>query len=142
MVRPPPRSTRTDTLFPYTTLFRSRAQPPQNSPSIANSWRWSAAAIALAQRSRIGRAGAEQMAVHRLAVIVLAAMVFLRRLRDRARLPRVLGSFPAVDIGGDVPRLLIGQAVGLAQRHVLLHEGGGIFDARHARAPIVAVRPP
>src|SRR3546814_15864672 len=23
MVRPPPRSTRTDTLFPYTTLFRS-----------------------------------------------------------------------------------------------------------------------
>src|SRR3546814_10442695 len=24
MVRPPPRSTRTDTLFPYTTLFRSR----------------------------------------------------------------------------------------------------------------------
>src|SRR3546814_11206744 len=25
MLRPPPRSTRTDTLFPYTTLFRSRA---------------------------------------------------------------------------------------------------------------------
>src|SRR3546814_10829721 len=24
MLRPPPRSTRTDTLFPYTTLFRSR----------------------------------------------------------------------------------------------------------------------
>src|SRR3546814_20329445 len=27
MIRRPPRSTRTDTLFPYTTLFRS-AQPP------------------------------------------------------------------------------------------------------------------
>src|SRR3546814_11621363 len=27
MIRPPPRSTRTDTLFPYTTLFRSRPQP-------------------------------------------------------------------------------------------------------------------
>src|SRR3546814_4743514 len=26
MVRRPPRSTRTDTLFPYTTLFRSRGQ--------------------------------------------------------------------------------------------------------------------
>src|SRR3546814_5864568 len=26
MIRPPPRSTRTDTLFPYTTLFRSLAQ--------------------------------------------------------------------------------------------------------------------
>src|SRR3546814_7921988 len=28
MIRPPPRSTRTDTLFPYTTLFRSLAQEP------------------------------------------------------------------------------------------------------------------
>src|SRR3546814_253389 len=28
MIRRPPRSTRTDTLFPYTTLFRSRVTPP------------------------------------------------------------------------------------------------------------------
>src|SRR3546814_20875128 len=28
MIRRPPRSTRTDTLFPYTTLFRSRLMPP------------------------------------------------------------------------------------------------------------------
>src|SRR3546814_8580284 len=28
MIRRPPRSTRTDTLFPYTTLFRSRSVPP------------------------------------------------------------------------------------------------------------------
>src|SRR3546814_1016956 len=28
MIRRPPRSTRTDTLFPYTTLFRSAAQDP------------------------------------------------------------------------------------------------------------------
>src|SRR3546814_8547211 len=27
MIRRPPRSTRTDTLFPYTTLFRSRVEP-------------------------------------------------------------------------------------------------------------------
>src|SRR3546814_19741996 len=27
MIRPPPRSTRTDTLFPYTTLFRSSTIP-------------------------------------------------------------------------------------------------------------------
>src|SRR3546814_5859901 len=27
MIRRPPRSTRTDTLFPYTTLFRSRLSP-------------------------------------------------------------------------------------------------------------------
>src|SRR3546814_21191177 len=29
MIRRPPRSTRTDTLFPYTTLFRTPAQPRQ-----------------------------------------------------------------------------------------------------------------
>src|SRR3546814_18134375 len=28
MIRRPPRSTRTDTLFPYTTLFRSHAEAP------------------------------------------------------------------------------------------------------------------
>src|SRR3546814_9467236 len=28
MIRRPPRSTRTDTLFPYTTLFRSRSSGP------------------------------------------------------------------------------------------------------------------
>src|SRR3546814_10577665 len=28
MIRRPPRSTRTDTLFPYTTLFRSIGEPP------------------------------------------------------------------------------------------------------------------
>src|SRR3546814_5281971 len=30
MIRRPPRSTRTDTLFPYTTLFRSHVWTPQN----------------------------------------------------------------------------------------------------------------
>src|SRR3546814_16385162 len=32
MIRRPPRSTRTDTLFPYTTLFRSRERPCVQSP--------------------------------------------------------------------------------------------------------------
>src|SRR3546814_11848916 len=30
MIRPPPRSTRTDTLFPYTTLFRSGVEEAGN----------------------------------------------------------------------------------------------------------------
>src|SRR3546814_7827926 len=30
MIRRPPRSTRTDTLFPYTTLFRSSRSPRRN----------------------------------------------------------------------------------------------------------------
>src|SRR3546814_9550753 len=39
MIRRPPRSTRTDTLFPYTTLFRSRRTvgrlDPQSHPPVA-----------------------------------------------------------------------------------------------------------
>src|SRR3546814_4730634 len=33
MIRRPPRSTRTDTLFPYTTLFRSSAACPRRAPA-------------------------------------------------------------------------------------------------------------
>src|SRR3546814_3463753 len=33
MIRRPPRSTRTDTLFPYTTLFRSRGRTAQPAPA-------------------------------------------------------------------------------------------------------------
>src|SRR3546814_8558172 len=33
MIRRPPRSTRTDTLFPYTTLFRSVSVTPASMPS-------------------------------------------------------------------------------------------------------------
>src|SRR3546814_13325838 len=33
MIRRPPRSTRTDTLFPYTTLFRSKAGRPVRRPT-------------------------------------------------------------------------------------------------------------
>src|SRR3546814_1026041 len=36
MIRRPPRSTRTDTLFPYTTLFRSPAPRPSGKPSFAS----------------------------------------------------------------------------------------------------------
>src|SRR3546814_2774661 len=36
MIRRPPRSTRTDTLFPYTTLFRS----PMNGRTPAARWHW------------------------------------------------------------------------------------------------------
>src|SRR3546814_3790840 len=35
MIRRPPRSTRTDTLFPYTTLFRSRLEEPRRRSHIA-----------------------------------------------------------------------------------------------------------
>src|SRR3546814_2024105 len=35
MIRRPPRSTHTDTLFPYTTLFRASVLVPTNAPSSA-----------------------------------------------------------------------------------------------------------
>src|SRR3546814_15901657 len=35
MIRRPPRSTRTDTLFPYTTLFRSEGEVEARNPGIA-----------------------------------------------------------------------------------------------------------
>src|SRR3546814_5891204 len=40
MIRRPPRSTRTDTLFPYTTLFRSfnAGAPKARSPAPAGPW--------------------------------------------------------------------------------------------------------
>src|SRR3546814_5019401 len=37
MIRRPPRSTRTDTLFPYTTLFRSMARKKLNSAAVRRS---------------------------------------------------------------------------------------------------------
>src|SRR3546814_4572369 len=50
MIRRPPRSTRTYTLFPYTTLFRSRPQPHDPSPRVAARYRKGDAAIRVAQR--------------------------------------------------------------------------------------------
>src|SRR3546814_679918 len=57
MIRRPPRSTRTDTLFPYTTLFRSRARRcvspwRRRSPSWRPSWEASPAADGFALVSR------------------------------------------------------------------------------------------
>src|SRR3546814_1151897 len=63
MIRRPPRSTRTDTLFPYTTLFRStlfargRRKPPAAARRIAGSLRWAAEPFVkrlLSSRAAIG----------------------------------------------------------------------------------------
>src|SRR3546814_7667648 len=50
MIRRPPRSTRTDTLFPYTTLFRSLWSVARCAAKYAN-WRWTARAPAPIARS-------------------------------------------------------------------------------------------
>src|SRR3546814_15627061 len=38
MIRRPPRSTRTDTLFPYTTLFRAHPSDPRHRDPSATHW--------------------------------------------------------------------------------------------------------
>src|SRR3546814_11913659 len=38
MIRRPPRSTRTDTLFPYTTLFRSASPAGRSAPPCPRGW--------------------------------------------------------------------------------------------------------
>src|SRR3546814_7604680 len=52
IIRRPPRSTRTDTLFPYTTLFRSSAPPPNPTPPRARSMSSSATRSLNRPRSR------------------------------------------------------------------------------------------
>src|SRR3546814_12652155 len=54
MIRRPPRSTRTDTLFPYTTLFRSLARlnaqiGARSDEAVEESWRETAEALSAAQ---------------------------------------------------------------------------------------------
>src|SRR3546814_18372933 len=62
MIRRPPRSTRTDTLFPYTTLFRSstRRLPGRMGllpPSRAVSLGWSGEPVGVLDRRRLGVGG-------------------------------------------------------------------------------------
>src|SRR3546814_2299946 len=55
MIRPPPRSKRTDTLFPYTTLFRSRRLRPAaaRSAALGRGCRAQAAAAEGAEADRV-----------------------------------------------------------------------------------------
>src|SRR3546814_3916239 len=57
MIRRPPRSTRTDTLFPYTTLFRSSLRGDDITAAACREWRrQSACGPAVRDRGRLRRA--------------------------------------------------------------------------------------
>src|SRR3546814_1450494 len=60
MIRRPPRSTRTDTLFPYTTLFRSSPNVSRRTPAL----RSSPASTAPRPRSRPPRRNARRSEEH------------------------------------------------------------------------------
>src|SRR3546814_1454435 len=55
MLRRPPGSTRTDTLFPYTTLFRSARRHSVRPPGLHRAWRRPPGAPAGARRPAAGR---------------------------------------------------------------------------------------
>src|SRR3546814_13723408 len=60
MIRRPPRSTRTDTLFPYTTLFRSvRRAPKYPAPGSGTNKVFSAGAGTVRRQAADGKAGME-----------------------------------------------------------------------------------
>src|SRR3546814_8382344 len=75
MIRRPPRSTRTDTLFPYTTLFRSLLPKPSH-------WAARGGARRPQPRSLMRRLGLAQ--IERLGH-ALAALIELARVRRRRR---------------------------------------------------------
>src|SRR3546814_16006044 len=119
MRRRPPRSTRTDTLFPYTTLFRSPA-PPGASPAWrerASSWQDALIAEVLGaprHADRRAKAGAERQVGQRLDDMMESRQLLPARPRPvqrrRGRRP------PALD----------------AQMH----------DQDRGQPPITATRPP
>src|SRR3546814_1892560 len=61
MIRRPPRSTRTDTLFPYTTLFRSRERPERPAQAVGctrrGEMKWSSSAKPGLRHAVAGLAG-------------------------------------------------------------------------------------
>src|SRR3546814_34471 len=74
MIRRPPRSTRTDTLFPYTTLFRSRAVTDAGLPSAVGRTTWSTLAGSVLPAAAGGGGGLGWTFLGRNAAAVLSAL--------------------------------------------------------------------
>src|SRR3546814_20648264 len=122
MIRRPPRSTRTDTLFPYTTLFRSVAIAIPLAVGLGvlmslGAGRW---ADRLGNVTVLGLAAAPEFLIATIAVLVLA--VKLRRLTAISFLP--LDSIP-----GQKVRALVLQVMRLVSE-VRLEESRGGHESR------------
>src|SRR3546814_20360825 len=87
MIRRPPRSTRTDTLFPYTTLFRSwRYQSRRWVPFMqTSSWRLASASATNAGISRSEEHTSELQSLMRIsyAVFCLKKKKYIRKIEQR-----------------------------------------------------------
>src|SRR3546814_3358317 len=83
MIRRPPRSTRTDTLFPYTTLFRSHQVRIRNQ---ADAGRRGAVAVVAGDRKRQRRNDAAVATFRREAVVVVQTVRIVHRLHPAANI--------------------------------------------------------
>src|SRR3546814_5774849 len=72
MIRRPPRSTRTDTLFPYTTLFRSREDRDDEQPDQGGSSRFTTCLDKMSMR----------IVVPRVVVAEIGTVVEIRRSEE------------------------------------------------------------
>src|SRR3546814_5618678 len=80
MIRRPPRSTRTDTLFPYTTLFRSAAYRQQAEPGLC---------VAASARRRVesGAGRSEEHTSELQSLMRISYAVFcLKKKKDRSKM--------------------------------------------------------
>src|SRR3546814_14357925 len=104
MIRRPPISTRTDTLFPYTTLFRSHFIEQQGAAvrgaekALAPRRRAGEGALLVAEQQRLEHRLGQRRAIDRDEGAVAAA----RAQMDRARQHFIAGPGRAVDQHGDV----------------------------------------
>src|SRR3546814_3499681 len=76
MIRRPPRSKRTDTLFPYTTLFRYRST--SDGPEIDTIWHYLPPSIGCALVNYSGNEGKDALAIALLAGIIIYVHMILR----------------------------------------------------------------
>src|SRR3546814_16101814 len=121
MIRRPPRSTRTDTLFPYTTLFRSVAR-------------------GVRQRYRLGLDGDAAFALDRVVVEHLG--FHLARGQAAAQLDDAVGQgrLAVVDMGDDREIADVPHRVGHGQASVMA-DGAALRGKRGIIARLAALPP-
>src|SRR3546814_9933555 len=139
MIRRPPRSTRTDTLFPYTTLFRSPAAAPAIIAAVAIMVTPVIAAIPAIVAPVIATIVAAVIAIVAAVAIIAMAVMAVARVGLRGQCRKVAGT--------DQRR----QRQFLEQEHLSSpscprgpdsgRKDGGWLNFRSRAAPLATVRP-
>ena len=75
-------------------------------------------------------------------VLVEAFAVQLAGFPDVTGVTWILRTFLGIDLLGQIPGFLIGQAVGLADRHIVLDEAGQGEQTGNTRTPVVGIITP